>query len=65
VQLRLTSPSGDEWRLGDDDAPTVIEAAAGDWCRVAVRRDRRGERERLKGTGPDADNVIAHARAYL
>jgi uncharacterized protein (TIGR03084 family) len=65
VQLRLRSPSGEEWTLGDPGAPTVIEATAGDWCRVAVRRDRRGERDRLRGSGPDAENVIAHVRAYL
>lgn len=65
VQLRLSSPSGDEWRLGDPDAPTTIEGTAGDWCRAAVRRDRRGERARLEGTGPDAVPVIEHVRAYL
>ena len=65
VRLKLTAPSGVQWLLGDDDAPTVIEATAADWCRVAVRRDRGGERDRLSGTGPDAENVIAHVRAYL
>jgi uncharacterized protein (TIGR03084 family) len=65
VRLTLQAPGGGEWRIGPDDAPTVIEAAASDWCRVAVRRDRRDERSRLSGTGPDAANVIRHVRAYL
>jgi uncharacterized protein (TIGR03084 family) len=65
VRLELEAPSGGTWRLGPDDAPTVIEATAGDWCRAAVRRDRRGERSRLRGSGPDAANVIDHVRAYL
>ena len=65
VLLVLESPSGDEWRLGPDDAPNVIHGTAGDFCRAAVRRDRRNERSRLKGTGPDAAAIIEHVRAYL
>lgn len=65
VRLELEGPSGDRWNLGPDDAPTVIRGSAGDWCRVAVHRDRRGERGRLVGEGPDAANVIQHAQAYL
>lgn len=65
VRLELTAPAGEPWSFGPDDAPTTITGAASDWCRVAVRRDRRGERERLSGTGPDAATVIEHVRAYL
>jgi uncharacterized protein (TIGR03084 family) len=65
VRLELKAPSGDIWTLGADEAPTLIEGTAGDWCRVAVRRDRRDERSRLSGSGPDADAVITHVRAYL
>ncbi|MGN6474837.1 MAG: maleylpyruvate isomerase family mycothiol-dependent enzyme [Mycobacteriales bacterium] len=65
VRLVLEAPDGSTWRLGYDSAPTLIEGSAGDWCRAAVRRDRRGERARLRGIGPDADAVIANAQAYL
>ncbi len=65
VQLVLEAPNGTTWRLGRESAPTVIEGTAGDWCRAAVHRDRRGERERLRGTGVDAAAVIANVQAYL
>jgi uncharacterized protein (TIGR03084 family) len=65
VRLELLAPDGSTWRLGEDDAPTVIRGTAGDWCRAAVHRDRRGERGRLRGTGPDADAVIRYVQAYL
>jgi uncharacterized protein (TIGR03084 family) len=65
VRLELTSPSGDVWRLGPDDAPTTISGTASDWCRVATHRDRRDERERLRGLGPDADDVLRYVQAYL
>jgi hypothetical protein len=65
VRLELTSPSGEEWRMGSDDAPTMIRGAAGDWCRISARRDRDGSALRLTGEGPQAANVIRNARAFL
>jgi hypothetical protein len=65
VRLVLESPSGEDWLIGPDDAPNVIEGKAGDFCRAAVRRDRRNERNRLHGAGPDVDAIIEHMRAYL
>jgi uncharacterized protein (TIGR03084 family) len=65
VRLELTSPSGETWDLGPDDAPTVIRGTAGDWCRIVTRRDRDGGADRLRGEGPDAANAIAHGRAFL
>jgi uncharacterized protein (TIGR03084 family) len=65
VRVEVTSPGGDVWSVGPGDAPTVIRGSASDWCRVAVHRDRRGERERLDGTGPDAAHVIKYVQAYL
>lgn len=65
VRLVLGAPDGSTWRLGYDSAPTLIEGSAGDWCRAAVRRDRRGERARLRGIGPDAEAVIENVQAYL
>jgi len=65
VRLELTAPSGAPWRLGPDDAPTVVRGSAGDWCRIVARRDRDGSAGRLEAEGPDAANVIEHARAFL
>jgi uncharacterized protein (TIGR03084 family) len=65
IRLELTSPSGEEWTFGPDEAPTVIRGTAGDWCRVVARRDRDGSAGRLHGEGPDAANTIEHGRAFL
>jgi uncharacterized protein (TIGR03084 family) len=65
VRMELKSPTGDKWRLGPDDAPTVIRGSAGDWCRLVARRDRDGSAARLQAEGPDAANVIKHGRAFL
>ena len=65
VRLELTSPSGEMWTFGPDDAPTAIRGAASDWCRVVARRDRDGAAGRLQGEGPDATNAIKHGRAFL
>ena len=65
VRVELDAPNGGTWSVGPDDAPTVIRGTASDWCRVAVHRDRRDERSRLRGDGPDADDVIRYVQAYL
>jgi uncharacterized protein (TIGR03084 family) len=65
VRLSLVLPSGARWTSGSDGAPTVITGTASDWCRVAVRRDRADERSRLHATGPDAEAILTHVRAYL
>jgi uncharacterized protein (TIGR03084 family) len=65
IRLELTSPGGDPWTFGPDDAPTVIRGTAADWCRVVARRDRDGSAGRLQGEGPDAANAIKHGRAFL
>ncbi len=65
VRLELKSPSGETWEVGPPDAPTVIRGTASDWCRVATHRDRRNEKQRIEGEGPDGANMIAHAQAYL
>lgn len=65
IRLELTSPGGETWTIGPQDAPTVIRGAASDWCRVATQRDRGDERSRLETSGPDAEAVLRHAQAYL
>lgn len=65
VRLELEAPSSDTWNLGPADARNVISGTAGDWCRVAVHRDRDGSAARLYGEGPDAAAIIRNARAFL
>ena len=65
VRLELDAPSGGTWSVGPADARTVIRGAAADWCRVAVHRARGDERSRLRGEGPDADDVLRYVQAYL
>lgn len=65
LRLELEAPGGGVWRLGPADAASSVSGTAGDWCRAAVNRDRRGERDRLDGSGPDAAAVIKHVQAYL
>jgi uncharacterized protein (TIGR03084 family) len=65
IRVELEAPSGETWTMGPDDAPTVVKGTASDWCRLVARRDRDGSAQRLQATGPDADNVIKHARAFL
>jgi uncharacterized protein (TIGR03084 family) len=65
IRVELTSPSGEVWTMGPDDAPTVIRGTASDFCRVVARRDRDGSASRLQGEGPDAANAIKHGRAFL
>jgi uncharacterized protein (TIGR03084 family) len=65
IRAELEAPSGERWRIGPDGAPTVIRGAASDWCRLVARRDRDGSAQRLQAEGPDAANVIEHARAFL
>lgn len=65
IRVELDAPSGDRWRMGPEDAPTVVSGTASDWCRLVARRDRDGSAQRLEAEGPDAANVIKHARAFL
>jgi hypothetical protein len=65
VRLELEAPDGSTWNIGPADARNVISGTAGDWCRVAVYRDRDGSAARLYGEGPDASSIIRNARAFL
>jgi uncharacterized protein (TIGR03084 family) len=38
VQLRLTSPSGEIWELGSDDATDLVTGTAEDFCLVVTQR---------------------------
>lgn len=65
VRLVLKAPDGSSWTFGDASAPNVVHGSAGDWCRVVVHRNRRGERARLTASGPDGTAVLQNAQAFL
>ena len=64
LRLELTSPSGQNWTYGDENAPQSITGTAAHWCRVATRRMPPKESD-LIATGPLAQAVLSVARAYL
>jgi uncharacterized protein (TIGR03084 family) len=64
VTFDLVAPSGRRWLFASDgDAATLIEGAGVDLCLVAARRVEPGATS-LRGTGPDADAVLALVRTY-
>ncbi len=64
VALRLSAPDGEHWAFEPDEASvTVIEGPALDLCTVAARRIPASDTT-LRGTGPDADEVLSLIRTY-
>lgn len=63
VRCLLTGPSGDVWELGPAGAPSRIEGAGGDFCRVAAQR-LRPEETTLQAVGPHAAEALAVVRTY-
>ncbi len=64
LRLELTSPSGETWTYGDENAPQSITGTASHWCRVATRRMPPEDAD-LIAEGPLAQEVLTTARAYL
>jgi len=65
LRLELTSPSGQSWAFGPDDAPNVVRGPAGQWARVAVQRMRPAEARGLSADGALAKQAIEVARAFV
>jgi uncharacterized protein (TIGR03084 family) len=64
VALHLSAPDGGRWTFEPDEAPvTIIEGPALDLCTVAARRVPASATA-LRGTGPDADEVLSLIRTY-
>ncbi|MDP1804049.1 MAG: hypothetical protein Q8K72_02680, partial [Acidimicrobiales bacterium] len=64
VAFELTAPSGAVWSFQPDEpAPTVISGLVADLCRVASRRVEPASTA-LRGSGPDADAVLALVRTW-
>jgi uncharacterized protein (TIGR03084 family) len=64
VAFHLTSPAGELWEFQPDEpAITTIEGTASELCAVAARR-RDPQDTSLRGTGPDAADVLELIRTY-
>jgi uncharacterized protein (TIGR03084 family) len=64
VAFRLVSPRGEAWDfLPEAAAVTTITGSAAELCAVAARRVEASATE-LRGTGPDADDVLTLVRTY-
>ncbi|MEQ8717778.1 MAG: maleylpyruvate isomerase family mycothiol-dependent enzyme [Acidimicrobiales bacterium] len=65
LRVELTSPGGDLWLLGPEDAPQLIVGDAGEFARVGVRRLARSDARSLHAHGPLADAALDVLKAYL
>jgi uncharacterized protein (TIGR03084 family) len=63
VRVELTSPSGERWVLGDDEAADVIRGRATDFCRVVTQRRHVADTD-LEIRGPAAEEWMAIAQAF-
>lgn len=63
--VEVCSPAGEPWRFGLKDAPNRIEGTASEFARVGVRRMSLGDATSLRATGPLAESVLPHLKAYL
>jgi uncharacterized protein (TIGR03084 family) len=64
VRCELTAPGGAEvWRFGPPDAESAITGAAGEFCRVAVRRLHPGQTG-LRASGPHGAAALRLVRTY-
>ena len=63
VRIELTSPSGDPWIWGPEDAVNVVRGDAEEFCLVAVRR-RHVDDTGLSYTGPVAAQWLSIAQAF-
>jgi uncharacterized protein (TIGR03084 family) len=65
LRLELTCPSGGNWHLGPEQAPSIIQGPAGDWCRLATHRLRPPARSALRCEGALAQSSVQVVRAFL
>ncbi len=63
IRVELMGPKYARWVYGPPDAGDVIKGAAGDWCRVAVRRLDAADTS-LKAIGDAAETALQIVRAY-
>jgi hypothetical protein len=64
VRCELTAPDGTStWELGPADADSAITGAAGEFCRVAVRR-LGPDTTALRVSGPHGAAALRLVRTY-
>jgi uncharacterized protein (TIGR03084 family) len=64
VRCEVTAPGGEQiWRFGPPDAQSSITGAAGEFCRVAVRRLDPGETG-LRACGPHGETAVRMLRTF-
>jgi hypothetical protein len=64
VRCEVTEPDGGEvWRFGPPDAESAITGAAGDFCRVAVRR-LDADSSALRASGPYGATAMRLLRTF-
>lgn len=62
-RVELTSPGGELWTFGPEDATQRVTGPAADFCLLVTRRRNRADL-RLRADGTDADQWLDFAQAY-
>jgi uncharacterized protein (TIGR03084 family) len=62
-RVELTSPSGETWAYGPEDAAQSVRGAAYDFCLLVTQRRHRDDLD-LTANGPDADRWLDVAQAF-
>lgn len=62
-RIELTSPSGDLWTWGPEDAAQTVRGSAWDFCLLVTQRVHRDDTD-LVATGADADQWLSIAQAF-
>lgn len=62
-RVELTSPSGEMWAFGPEDAAQSVRGSAYDFCLLVTQRRHRDDLD-LVATGPDADRWLDIAQVF-
>jgi uncharacterized protein (TIGR03084 family) len=62
-RVELTSPSGETWAFGPEDAAQSVRGSAYDFCLLVTQRRHRDDLD-LVATGPDADRWLDIAQVF-
>ena len=62
-RIELSSPSGEVWTWGPDDAAQRVTGSAYDFCRLVTQRIHRNDTD-LTAIGADAEHWLAIAQAF-
>ncbi len=62
-RVELTSPAGETWAYGPEDAPQRVTGPALDFCLLVTQRAHRADLA-LTAAGPDADRWLDIAQAF-